>query len=184
MENSLHSVTSAPDAINQSPDAQDDVQSGTSHSPVDTNPSFTPATEDLNQIRNILFGEQTEQQNKRLDQLERRFITSYDQLRSETHQRIDALESRLTQRIDELSRRLEQATTGLHTTISAVDQTLKQEITHQTFTIRTELSEQINSVEGQLRSQLNTQQSTDSEQRIHLSTLFGEISKKLSETQS
>ncbi|MEL6554958.1 MAG: hypothetical protein AAFQ63_16055 [Cyanobacteria bacterium J06621_11] len=183
MENSIHSLASASETSDLEPIETTTANTQTAETNGRT-PTMATETEPLNKIRSILFGEQAEQQNQRLQQLESQVVASYDQLRTETHQKIDAIEARLIQRLDDLSRRLEQATTGLHSTVNSVNQTLQQELQHQTLAVKNELDAQMNTVAEQLRSQINTQKVTDSEQRVHLSTLFGEISRKLGETNS
>ena len=177
MDNSPHSATSESEADSNA------TENGFSQNGISAH-TEPDETEHLDKIRNILYGEQSEQQTQRITRLEHRLTDSCEQLRTETHQKIDAIEARLMQRLDELSQRIEQATTGLHTTVNSVHQTLQQEIQHQTLAVKSELEVQVNTLTAQLRSQINAQQSTDSEQRVHLSKLFSEISRKLSEVQS
>ncbi|MEL7333510.1 MAG: hypothetical protein AAFN12_14790, partial [Cyanobacteria bacterium J06560_2] len=165
----------------------------TQDSPVQSNGTFTQdssatttpiETEHLNKIRSILFGEQVDSQNQRLDQLERQIAETYSHLQTQTNQRLDSLEARLTQRLDDISQRLEYNTSSLKSSVDTVNQSLKYDISQQTSSVRTELESQIRTMSDQLQKQVTNQKAQDTQQRVHLSTLFGEISQKLNESES
>lgn len=170
--NATVSETVSPDAV--SPDAV---------SP----DAVSPDAKRLDQIRDILFGQQVQTHDRRFESLEQRLSEDYTHLRSDFLDRIEALESRLMDHIDSLTGRIrdEETTrdrqgTTLDEKIADTNKDLRAEIKHQTLTLTANLEQQIEDVLRRLEQESTVRKQVTNVERTRLSNLLGELSKQLS----
>ena len=166
--------------------------------------SRTPELENLNKIRDILFGQQVQTHDQRFEQLERRLVEECADLRADFDRRMNSLESRLVNRLDSLTQRLQTEETArkdaavrlshtiteseraserrasqLEGKINAATHDLHTEIKHQTLTLKDLLEQQIYEIATALEKETTARKRSTEAERTQLSKLLGELSKQL-----
>lgn len=151
----------------------------------------SPEAERLDQIRDILFGQQVQTHDRRFEALEQRLSEDYAHLRNDFLERIEALESRFMDHVDSLTERLRDAETArdrqgatLDEKIADTDKDLRAEIKHQTLTLTANLEQQIEDVLHRLEQESTVRKQVTHTERTRLSSLLGELSKQLSASPS
>ena len=175
-------------------------------------PQGTSEAKKLDKIRDILFGEQVQTHEQRFAQLEQKLDRECDRLRTEfqeaLQQQISKLEDRLRDHVDRLSeqikteendrkaenerieasisdheesvnRRLE----GLDEKVGETRQELLDELKHQILELKSSMERQIDDVIANLEQEMTSRKTSIEQERSKLSTLFGELSQQLGDTQ-
>lgn len=163
-----------------------------------------PELENLNKIRDILFGQQVQTHDQRFEQLERRLAEECADLRADFDRRMSSLESRLLNRLDSLTQRLQTEETArkdasvrlnqsiteseraserrasqLEGKINTVAHDLHTEIKHQTLTLKDSLEQQMYEILSELEKETSARKRSTEAERTQLSKLLGELSKQL-----
>jgi DNA anti-recombination protein RmuC len=118
-----------------------------------------PGSGNLDKVRDILFGNQMRDLDKRFNRLEERLVKECTNVRSETRQRLDSLETYIKQEVESL-------TAGLKTEQAKRDETVKelaQELKNITNSLETkiaQLDEQTTQRQRDLRQQILEQSKT------------------------
>jgi hypothetical protein len=110
----------------------------------------------LDKVREILFGGQIRDVEKRFARLEERFVTEIANVRDETRKRLDALEIYLKKEVDSLTERFKKEQTEREAALQA----LSQEQKHTNLSLEKKLSqfdEQTASSQRELREQILNQ---------------------------
>lgn len=140
-------------------------------SPAPTQPLANGTESDnLDKIRDILFGQQVSSQTQRFEQIEQRLTKSYDTLHQELHQRLDTIENMLTTRLDQLEARLgadEAKQNSNHKSLQASVETVNQRLEESTAAIA-ERSRQHVEERAHTLSEQAKQQATRYEQGLQL----------------
>lgn len=113
-------------------------------------------TNSLDKVRDILFGTQVREFDKRFARLEERLIAELVNVRDETRKRLDALESYVKQEVDSLTARLKKEQTER----DAVVRSLGEEQSHINISLENkiaQLDEQTTNRQRELREQILNQ---------------------------
>ena len=170
----------------------------------DSDRNASPAADNLNKIRDILFGEQVQTQHQRFERLEDRLSQECADLRTDFHTRLDQLESRLSHRLDNLFEQLrrEETTRGdetvalrqtvdevetlaerrsaqLEEKLDAIAHDLQADIKHQTLTLKENLEGQLEELLAELENETTERKRSGNAERAKLAALFGDLSKQL-----
>lgn len=179
-------MTEAPLPTSTSP-AEDASEAQTISPETVSSETVPPEAERLDQIRDILFGQQVQTHDRRFETLEQRLSEDYTHLRNDFLDRIEALESRLMDHIDSLTGRLRDEETArdrqgatLDEKVAETDKDLRAEIKHQTLTLTANLEQQIEDVLLRLEQESTVRKQVTNTERTRLSSLLGELSKQLS----
>jgi DNA repair exonuclease SbcCD ATPase subunit len=113
----------------------------------------SPDGGNLDKVRDILFGPQMRDYEKRFTRLEERLIKECSNLREDTRKRIDSLESYIKTEVDSLMQRLKTEQTQRDDSMSELDRELKNLIKSLERKI-TQLDEQTSQSQRDLRQQI------------------------------
>jgi DNA anti-recombination protein RmuC len=157
----------------------------------------------LDKVRDILFGNQIREVDKRFARIEERLINELVNVRDETRKRLDALESYIRQEVDSLSERLKKEQSERDTVVRSLSEDQKninlslenkiaqldEETTHRQRELREQILNQSKSLQDDLQQKyeeiLNVlkreikalqQEKTD---RSKLAALFSELAMRL-----
>jgi hypothetical protein len=132
------------------------------------------AAGNLDKIRDLLFGDQVRDSERRLSRLEERLMKGYAELKEDTRRRFDSLELFVKKEIESLSERLKAEQTARDEALSELSQALRDMA--KTFEKKAvQLDEQGTKVQRELRQQIM-------EQSKMLRDEFSEKSRELSES--
>lgn len=147
------------------PDAQhennhnfiDAVQLGSLQSGKSTLPSSgTNEITNLDKVRDILFGNQMRDVEKRFTRLEERLLKECVNLREETRKRLDTIESYIKQEVDSLSERLKHEQGQRDESLQSIVEDNKK-VTTALEKRLTQFDEQVNNSQRELREQILSQ---------------------------
>ena len=168
--------------------------------------SISTETENLNKIRDILFGEQVSSQDRRFERLERQLEEECAHIRTAFDQKISALEDRLVRQVEAIAQKLEteraerrddfttldrdlintkeateRRTSQLDEKVVETARELQAELRHQTLTLRETLEQQIEAIAANLEREASQRTLSSEQERTKLSALFGQLSEALAE---
>jgi DNA anti-recombination protein RmuC len=132
------------------------------------------AAGNLDKIRDLLFGDQVRESERRLNRLEERLAKGYAELKEDTRRRFESLELFVKKEIESLTERLKAEQIARDEALSELSQTLRDTV--KSFEKKTgQLDEQTNKAQRELRQQIMEQSKT-------LRDEFLEKSRELSES--
>lgn len=161
----ISDYTPIEDLIMHGPDAQhennhnfiDAVQLGSLQSGKSTLPSSgTNEITNLDKVRDILFGNQMRDVEKRFTRLEERLLKECVNLREETRKRLDTIESYIKQEVDSLSERLKHEQGQRDESLQSIVEDNKK-VTTALEKRLTQFDEQVNNSQRELREQILSQ---------------------------
>ena len=166
--------------------------------------TFARKTEDLDKIRDILFGQQVQAQDQRFAQLEQTLTEECARLRTTFNQRFDNLEAQINEQIEQLWQRLNNEETSrknsiadlrrslcesekaadrardrLSETLADNHQNLQADIKDQISVLRASFEEEIEALLTQIEAETSERKVSHSTARTELSALFAGLSKQL-----
>jgi len=185
-----------------------DTEESNSHTEHDRSSRASPqpseALNNLDKIRDILFGQQASKQAQQLKALDQKLTQECNTLRSDFYQRFQTLENRLSDRITQLTQTLEtevadknkavehlhhkldsttqtfeQTTSSLSEKATEITQDLQAEIKHQVLTLKDSLEEQIYELISQIEEETRARKDSTVSQKHQLSTLLRNLSEQL-----
>ena len=128
----------------------------------------------LDKIRDLLFGDQVRESERRLNRLEQRVMKGYTELNEDTRRRFESLELFLKQEIESLSERLKAEQTTRNESHSELAQALRDTV--KSFENKAaQLDEQTGKAQRELRQQIMEQSKT-------LRDEFSDAARELSES--
>lgn len=114
------------------------------------------ATGNLDKIRDLLFGDQMRDSDRRLDHLEQRLIKEHAELKEDMRRRFESLELFIRQEVESLTERLKAEQTAREESLSDLSQALRDML--KTFERKTsQLDEQASRAQRELRQQIMDQ---------------------------
>jgi hypothetical protein len=161
------------------------------------------ATGNLDKIRDLLFGDQIRDSDRRLNRLEERLIKEHAELKEDTRRRFESLELFIRQEVESLTERLQAEHTAREESLSDLSQalrdmlkTLEKKTNHldeQTVRVQRELRQQIMDQSKMLRDEVLEKYLELSESfsraiqelrlektdRVALASLFSEVALRL-----
>jgi hypothetical protein len=117
------------------------------------------AAGNLDKIRDLLFGDQVRDSERRLSRLEERLLKGYAELKEDTRRRFESLELFVKKEIESLTERLKAEQTARDESLSELSQTLRDMV--KSFEKKAgQLDEQTSKAQRELRQQIMEQSRT------------------------
>jgi len=183
------------------PTAQERAAAKTQMPSIGSIPTASPGNVD--KIRDILFGAQMRDYEKRFARLEARFLKEFNELRADTERRLDSLEGHFRKEIESLLQRIksesnerteankdtlrelketakdiEKKISGTNEALSQGQREQRQSLLDQSRNLRQEFQDKINEL-AKLTDAMTLELRVDKADRVLLANLFTEVSMRL-----